>query len=121
MGTKIKLMPCPFCGGKARMISGQVDCSKCEASGPLNGPDRAALWNKRAGELQVYDIQFELVFTRGKMKDSAANGTYYRQTVRAATMKEAEKIAKTQLKARLEAEGMPTPFKLEWIGSSLVR
>lgn len=55
--SEIKLLPCPFCGGKAehRAIGGSLDtyyvvaCSKCGIRTPLNPVAQSAtdFWNRR--------------------------------------------------------------------------
>ncbi len=58
--SKVKLKPCPFCGGKAGIIVGlsclepddsYVCCRKCDAKTDIyHTPEKAvAAWNRRAG------------------------------------------------------------------------
>ena len=56
MASKIKLKPCPFCGGNAERIRYifkkvfYVECTKCKCSTPVMTQIRDAvkLWNRRA-------------------------------------------------------------------------
>lgn len=66
MSKKIKLKPCPFCGGKARLLSemrfgkqkkvwfvvcGGIGCGVMPETIDADTPQEAAeLWNRRAGE-----------------------------------------------------------------------
>ena len=64
MSKKIKLKPCPFCGGKAELMSytlfgrqvwfvtcGGMGCDVVPETADRYTPQKAAeVWNKRAGE-----------------------------------------------------------------------
>ncbi|WP_421439983.1 Lar family restriction alleviation protein [Agrobacterium tumefaciens] len=66
MGERSELLPCPFCGGKAKTsfrsgvtgrvcrskwFRGFIKCSACEATGPMKNNPQAAInsWNQRMG------------------------------------------------------------------------
>lgn len=69
-------------------------------------------------KLKTYRIDYTIHF-RGKAKNSVAEGECYSQTIKAATMEEAERHAKPMLAERLKREGMPS-FWLRWHGSSMI-
>lgn len=53
--SEIKLKPCPFCGGEAKIIGaiGAVFCARCtecgaETQSELSEQQAAELWNRRA-------------------------------------------------------------------------
>ena len=55
--SKINLLPCPFCGGEARIIGAVgtvfwVKCTECgaETQSEITKQRAAERWNRRAGE-----------------------------------------------------------------------
>lgn len=62
--NEVKLKPCPFCGGEAKMISGYgrygAVCKECAAKTPSADTidDAAKIWNERKGH-QTYRECFE--------------------------------------------------------------
>lgn len=65
--NEIKLKPCPFCGGEAKIISGPgkcaVTCKKCDAMTPstYTASGAAKAWNRRKGH-KTYREYFEEQF-----------------------------------------------------------
>lgn len=65
--NEVKLKPCPFCGGEAKIISGYgkyvVTCKGCDAMAPstYTEGDAAKAWNKR-NRHQTYREYFEEQF-----------------------------------------------------------
>ena len=62
--NEVKLKPCPFCGGEAKIISGYgkyaVTCKGCYAMAPntYTEGDAAKAWNKRIGH-ETYKEYFD--------------------------------------------------------------
>ena len=73
--SEIKLKPCPFCGGEAKIISGYgkyaITCKGCDAMSPntYTEIDAAKAWNKRYGR-QTYREYFEEQFPRDAFPDA---------------------------------------------------
>lgn len=75
--SNIKLKPCPFCGGEAKIISGYkyaVTCKECDAmtSSTYTASDAAKAWNKRNGH-QTYREYFEEQFPWDAFTDADAH------------------------------------------------
>lgn len=76
--NEVKLKPCPFCGGEAKIISGYgkyaVTCKECDATAPstYTESDAAKAWNKRYGH-QTYREYFEEQFPWDAFPDATTH------------------------------------------------
>lgn len=73
-----ELLPCPFCGGPARVLTDQVSvamCDGCDAEGPASESEEGAIrqWNRRAIDSATASLRAEVERLTAGLKKIATN------------------------------------------------